>query len=90
MSVMASSPLSIRLPDSIRRRVEELAEREGISVEQFIASATGEKLAVWLSLDHLREEAARGRREDLERLLTAVPDKEPEASDRIHDPNESA
>jgi len=85
MSVAASDPLSIRLPESILRRVEALAEREGITVEQFIASATGEKLAVWVSLDYLRQEAALGRREDLEQFLAAVPDKEPEESDWVVD-----
>jgi hypothetical protein len=39
---------------------------------------------------HLRQEAALGRREDLERFLAAVPDKEPEESDRVLDPSESA
>lgn len=90
MSTAASSPLSVRLPESIRTRVEALAEREGISVEQFIASATGEKLAVWMSLDHLRQEAALGHREDLERFLAAVPDKDPEESDRVRAHSESA
>ena len=65
MSATASDPLSIRLPEPIRHRVEALAEREGISVEQFIASATGEKLAAWMSLDYLRQEAALGRQENL-------------------------
>jgi hypothetical protein len=88
MSIVASNALSIRLPDSIRRRVEALAESEGISVEQFIASATGEKLAVWVSLEHLRQEAALGRREDLEQFLAAVPDREPAESDKVTDPNE--
>lgn len=31
--------LTIRLPDSIHRKVKELAARDGISVNQFIASA---------------------------------------------------
>jgi hypothetical protein len=83
MSVTASDPLSIRLPEPIRRRVAELADREGISVEQFVASATGEKLAVWMSLDYLRQEAALGRQEDLAKFLSAVPDTEPEESDRV-------
>jgi hypothetical protein len=90
MSVAASSSFSVRLPDAIRRRVEALAEREGISVEQFVASATGEKLAVWVSLDHLRQEAALGRREDLDRFLAAVPDREPEESDRLLASDEDA
>lgn len=90
MSTAASSPLTVRLPASIRNQVEAIAAREGISVEQFIASATGEKLAVWMSLEHLRQEAALGRREDLERFLAAVPDREPEELDRVRDPSESA
>ena len=90
MSAVSSDPLSIRLPDPIRRRVEALAAREGISIEQFVASATGEKLAVWISLDYLRLEAAQGRREDMERFLAAVPDTEPQDSDRILENDENA
>ena len=83
MSDMATDPLSIRLPEPIRRQVAELARREGISVEQFVASATSEKLAAWTSLDYLRQEAALGRLEDLENFLSAVPDTEPAESDRV-------
>jgi len=90
MSSAASDTMTIRLPESIRRRVEALAAREGISVEQFITSATGEKLAVWMSLDHLRQEAALGRREDLERFLAAVPDVAPVESDRLVDGKKSS
>ena len=87
MSDIASSAVSVRLPESIRKQVEVLAAREGVSVEQFIASAVGEKLAVWMSLDHLREEAAQGRHADLEHFLAVVPDAEPEETDRIADSN---
>lgn len=80
---MGSNPLTIRLPEPIRLRVEALAAKEGISVEQFIASATGEKLAAWMSLDYLRKEAAQARLGDSERFLAAVPDVEPEESDQI-------
>ena len=83
MSDVASNPVSVRLPDSIRRRAEELEEREGITLEQFIASATGEKLAVSMSLDWLRDEAAAGRRQELDRFLAAVPDVEPAEADRL-------
>jgi len=90
MSDVASTPLSIRLSDPIRRKVEELAAREGITVEQFIATATGEKLAVWMSLDHLRHEAALGRPEDLKRFLAAVPDRDPVETDRLVDSKKSS
>lgn len=83
MSSIASTSVTVRLPESVRRRVESLAAREGITVEQFIASATGEKLAVWVSLDQLREEAARGQADDIHQFLAAVPDAAPEPSDQL-------
>lgn len=33
------STLSLQLPDSLHRGVRELAEKEGISINQFIATA---------------------------------------------------
>ena len=38
--------LSVRLPDSLHKGVRELAEREGISINQFIATAVAEKLGL--------------------------------------------
>jgi len=66
--------LTIRLPNSLHAKIRELAAREDISVNQFIASAAGEKLASILTVDYLREEALKGRREDFDRFLRAVPD----------------
>ncbi len=66
--------LTIQLPESLRKSIEALAAREGYSVNQFLASAAGEKLAVVLTLDYLRREASAGRREDFEKYLAAVPD----------------
>ncbi len=68
------SALTVRLPNSLHAKVRELAARDDISVNQFIASAVGEKLASVLTVDYLRKEAAQGRREDFERFLRAVPD----------------
>jgi hypothetical protein len=48
------------------KTIEELAAREGFSVSQFLASAAGEKLAVVMTIDYLRREAAAGRREDFQ------------------------
>lgn len=65
--------LTVQLPESLHRSIRTLAEREGWSVDQFIASAAGEKMAAMMTLEHLRKEAAAGRREDFERFLAAVP-----------------
>ena len=83
MSATATRSLSVSLPEPLHRSVEELAQREGITVDQFIASAAAEKLAAWHGLEHLRREAAQGRREDLEHFLAAVPDAVPSESDRL-------
>jgi predicted transcriptional regulator len=75
--------LTIQIPESLNRRIEVLAEKEGYSVSQFLASAAGEKLAVVMTANYLRSEAAAGRREDFDKYLSAVPDVPPAESDRI-------
>jgi hypothetical protein len=55
----------------------------GYTVSQFLASAAGEKLAVVLTTDYLRREAAAGRREDFDKYLSAVPGTAPPESDRL-------
>ena len=75
------SPLTVQLPESLKKNIEDLAAREGYSVSQFLASAAGEKLAVVMTMDYLRREAAAGRREDFERYLAAVPDVPPQPGD---------
>ncbi|MEO7673144.1 MAG: toxin-antitoxin system HicB family antitoxin [Pyrinomonadaceae bacterium] len=71
------SAITVELPNSIRKKLEELARKEGFSVEQFIASAASEKLAVMLQTDFLENEAKRGTRKAFEKFLAAVPDAEP-------------
>ena len=39
------SAMSLRLPNSLHEAAKELAEREGVSVNQLVASALAEKLA---------------------------------------------
>lgn len=77
------STVTIEIPDSLKHSIEELAAREGYSVSQFLASAAGEKLAVMITVDYLKREAAAGRREDFERYLEAVPDIVPPESDQL-------
>ncbi len=66
--------LTIRLPNSVHQKIKELAERDQISVNQFIASAAAEKMASVLTLDYLKAEAALGERGEFERFLGRVPD----------------
>lgn len=77
------STVSVNLPESLHRKVEELARGEGISVEQFIATATAEKMAALVTVDYLEERAARGSQEKFKKALAQVPDVEPEEFDRL-------
>jgi Arc/MetJ-type ribon-helix-helix transcriptional regulator len=77
------STVTFQLPESLHRSIQSLVEREGYSLDQFLASAAAEKMAALRTLDYLRREASAGRREDFERFLAAVPDGEPTETDRM-------
>jgi len=71
------------IPDSLMKQIRELAEREGVPVEQFISSAAAEKAAAWSTVEYLRARAVRGDRESFKRALARVPDAKPEGDDRL-------
>lgn len=77
------SSLSLRLPDSLHDKVRELAERENISINQFIAMAVAEKTAALLTVDYLKERAERADNKLLDRLLKRVPDVPPVPGDEL-------
>jgi hypothetical protein len=77
------STISIQLPDGLKEGIEILGKREGFSIEQFLAMAAGEKLAVMSSLDYLRKEASQGSRTDWDNYLANVPDVPPLPGDEI-------
>ena len=52
------STLSVRLPDSLHKQIRELAEHDGISINQFIVSAVAEKTSAFLTKAYLGETGA--------------------------------
>ena len=80
------STLSLRLPTSLHRNLRELAEREGVSINQIINAAVGEKVAALHTLDYLRARAKRGSRAAFDAVLAKVPDVEPPDYDRLPNP----
>ncbi len=77
------STLSLRLPTSLHRNLRELVEREGVSINQIINAAVGEKVAALHTLDYLRERAKRSSRTAFDAVLAKVPDVEPPDYDRL-------
>ena len=84
------SMLSLRLPESLHRKVRELAAKESISINQFITTAVAEKMAALLTEEYLEERARRADPAAFDRILARVPDvppipgdeREPAASNR--------
>ena len=77
------SSISLRLPESLHKRVRELAKKEGISINQLINSALVEKVSALMTVEYLQERAKRGSRGRYERALSKVKDIEPRDQDRI-------
>jgi hypothetical protein len=77
------STITVEIPDSLKKGIEELAARDGYSVSQFFASAATEKLAALKAVDFLKSEASKGRREDFEKYLSSVPKVPPSETDRL-------
>ena len=48
------SSLSVRLPDSLHEKVRELARRDDVSINQFIATAVAEKASALQTVDYLK------------------------------------
>jgi hypothetical protein len=77
------STMSLRLPESLHEKVRELAEREGISINQLVTTALAEKISALLTQEYLEERAARGSREKYVRILDKVPNAEPDPGDEL-------
>lgn len=77
------STLSLRLPESLHERARELAQREGVSINQLIATALAEKISALDTLSYLRDRGARGSREAYLEALDQVPDVPPVPGDEL-------
>ena len=77
------STVQVHLPDSLQKQLQALAERDGISIDQFIATAVAEKMAALMTEAYLEERAKRGSRAKYEAALAQVPDVKPEPYDKL-------
>ena len=77
------STMSLRLPESLHRKARELAEQEGVSINQLVTTALAEKVAALMTVDYLEERAKRGSRKEFERVLKRVKDRPPVGGDEL-------
>jgi len=75
------STISLRLPESLHKKVRELAKAEDVSINQLISTALAEKMSALMTVEYLEERAARGDRGKFERVMAKVRDVEPDERD---------
>ncbi|WP_049629053.1 toxin-antitoxin system HicB family antitoxin [Cellvibrio sp. pealriver] len=77
------STLSLRLPDSVHEQIKQLAKKDGISINQFAASAIAEKMAAYLTEEYLKKRAANGNEQAFLSAMDKVPATEPAVEDKL-------
>jgi hypothetical protein len=81
MADTATYPL--RLPRSIKAAAENLARAEGISMNQFIATAVAEKLSVLSTADFFMQRAKRAKPDAIDKILNRTGGEPPRAGDEL-------
>jgi hypothetical protein len=71
------STLSLRIPDSTHNRLKDWAQKDKLSINQFISTAVAEKLAALETLSYLSERAQKSSKAKFEAALASVPHAEP-------------
>jgi uncharacterized protein (DUF1778 family) len=77
------STLSLRIPKSLHEQIRQLAKSEGISINQFLASAAAEKMSAILTEQYIEARAKRASLKKYQKVLKKVPNSEPEDYDRL-------
>ena len=80
------STLSLRLPDSLHRNLKRAADRDGVSINQFISLAVAEKLSALQTYDIIAERAKGASRESFLEAMALVPKGEVVDGDELPNP----
>ena len=84
MSATARYKYPLNLPMSLKETAARLAKDDGVSLNQWIATAVAQKIgAVETAEVFLAERAARANRGDLQRYLDGAPNTPPTPGDEI-------
>lgn len=78
-----TSTYPLRQPVSIKAEAEKLAAQEGTSLNQFVATAVAEKLAVLRTASYFAEHKGRADWEAFDRLMTRAGGEAPRPGDEM-------
>ena len=73
--------LNLTLPNSIQRHLQEMADLEGVPIDQFITSAVAEKISALTAETYLQTRADRADPAAFQAILDKVPQRAPLAGD---------
>ncbi len=77
------STISLRLPESLHDQLRQLAEAEGVSMNQLITLSVAEKVSALRTEEYLARRGKRGSRAKFLRAMRKVRARVPERRDRI-------
>ncbi len=81
---MTKGTYPLKLPASIKAAATRLAKEDGVSLNQWIATAVAQKIGVVeTAAEFFRRRAGVATREDLKPVLDTVPDAPPDPQDAI-------
>ncbi|MGD0432915.1 MAG: toxin-antitoxin system HicB family antitoxin [Acetobacteraceae bacterium] len=79
---MSKATYPLKLPASVKAAAARLAKEDGVSLNQWIASAIAQRVgAVETASEFFRRRAGDARPEDLQAVLASVPDRVPDPGD---------
>lgn len=77
------SAIRLDLPVSIQRHIDEIATKEGVSVNQFITTAIVEKVSAITTEEYLQTRAIRADFEAFRAILDKTPNRDPIEGDEL-------
>lgn len=81
---MSKATYPLKLPTSIKTAATRLAKEDGVSLNQWIASAVAQKVgAVETAAEYFNRRTVGRSMKDLDRFLARVPDRPPDAGDEL-------
>lgn len=79
---MSKGTYPLKMPLSVKQAAARLAAADGVSLNQFIATAVAEKVGVMeTAAGYLARKAGKAKPSDLDRFLRGAPDAEPPVED---------
>lgn len=76
------STLRLRLPDSLHQRLKAIAQKDGVSINQFISAAVAKKMSALMTEEYLVKRATKGSKDKFLKAMSKVPDIEPDLIDK--------